>query len=266
MKLKNLHLYIPNTLTLTNLLLGCVGIIYAFDERYFLISEIGSYSGLYDTQEINSRIFFSSMIIIVAAVIDFADGFFARLLNAQSEIGKQLDSLADVVTFGVLPGMLLYQLLERAYFSETGALLTSKIYLLPALLLPLAAAYRLARFNIEPISKEYFRGLATPAMAFFVASLPLIYFTNSNGLGAYVINKYFLYAVALLFSYLMVSDIRMFSLKLKSWRIRENVAIYSFLGLCLISLAWLKYTGVAISLILYILFSIFIIRVPDVEE
>ncbi len=266
MKLKNLHLYIPNALTLTNLLLGCVGILYAFDERYFIISDVGSKSGLFDTQEINSRLFTSSILIFVAALIDFADGFVARLLNAQSEIGKHLDSLADVVTFGVLPGIIVYQLLERAYFTESGALYTSKLYLLPAFLLPLASAYRLARFNVGNSSKEYFTGLATPAMGIFVASLPLIYYTNANGLSPYIINKYVLYAVAFIFSYLMISDVKMFSLKLKSWGVKENLRLYIFLLLCLISIVWFKYTGIAISLLLYILFSLFVIRFPDTEE
>jgi CDP-diacylglycerol--serine O-phosphatidyltransferase len=110
-------------------------------------------------------------LLFIAAGIDFADGFIARLLKAESETGKQLDSLADVVTFGVLPGIMVYQLLERAYFLESGALYTSKLFMLPALLLPLAAAYRLARFNISNTSKVYFTGLATPAMGVFVATL-----------------------------------------------------------------------------------------------
>jgi CDP-diacylglycerol--serine O-phosphatidyltransferase len=266
MKLKNLHLYIPNALTLTNLLLGCIGILYAFDERYFIISDMGNKSGLFDTHEINSRLFTSSIFIFIAAIIDFADGFIARMLHAQSEIGKHLDSLADVVTFGVLPGIIIYQLLERAYFTESGALYTSKLYLLPALLIPLAAAYRLARFNTGATSKEYFTGLATPAMGIFVATLPLIYFSNANGLGPYIINKYLLYAVACIFSYLMVSDIRMFSLKFKSWSLKENLRIYIFLISCAVLIVWFKYTGIALSLLLYILFSLFVIRFPDAEE
>jgi CDP-diacylglycerol--serine O-phosphatidyltransferase len=266
MKLKNLHLYFPNALTLTNLLLGCIGIIYAFDERYYIISQTGNQSGLYDTQEISSRLFTSSFLIFIAAIIDFADGFVARLLKAESEIGKQLDSLADVVTFGVLPGIMLYQLLERSYFAESGALFTSKLYMLPALLIPLAAAYRLARFNIGITSKEYFTGLATPAMALFVATLPLIYYTQSFGLHVYVINKYVLYIICIACSYLMISDIKMFSLKLNSWDIKSNLKLYIFLALCLASILCLQYTGIAVSFILYLLFSLFVIRFPETEE
>lgn len=267
MKLKHLHLYIPNALTLTNLLLGCIGIIYAFDERYYIISQVGKQSALYDTQEISSRLFTSSILIFIAALIDFADGFVARLLHAQSEIGKQLDSLADVVTFGVLPGIIIYQLLERAYFAETGALYTSKIYLLPALMLPLAAAFRLARFNTDTnTAKEYFTGLATPAMGLFIASLPLIYYTQAFGLHVYLTNKYVLYVIAVGFSYMMVSDIKMFSLKLKSWDIKSNIRLYLFLLLCLLSVIFFQFTGIALSLILYILFSLFVIRFPETEE
>lgn len=266
MKLKNIHHAIPNALTLTNLLLGCIGILYAFDERYFIISEVGKNSGLYDTHEINSRLFTSSILLFIAAGIDFADGFIARLLKAESETGKQLDSLADVVTFGVLPGIMVYQMLERAYFLESGALYTSKLFMLPALLLPLAAAYRLARFNVSNTSKEYFTGLATPAMGVFVATLPLIYITNANGLGDYTINKYVLYAVALFFSYLMVSKVKMFSFKINTFNLKENIRLYLFLLLCIVAIVWLKYTGIALSLMLYILFSLFVIRFPDTED
>lgn len=106
---------IPNLLTLLNLLLGCIGILYAFDERYFLLTK--SQHGVYQTYEISNRLFTSGICIMIAACIDFLDGFVARMLNAQSAIGKQLDSLADLVTFGVLPAIIYYQLLERSFFS-----------------------------------------------------------------------------------------------------------------------------------------------------
>jgi CDP-diacylglycerol--serine O-phosphatidyltransferase len=263
MKLKNIHLQIPNLLTLCNLFLGCIGILYAFDERYFVITKQG---GIYTTEEVSNRLFMSCFVIFAAAVVDFLDGFIARALKAGSEKGKQLDSLADVVTFGVLPGIILYQLLSRSYFADTEAMHTSKWHMVLALIVPLAAAYRLARFNVVETTKEYFTGLATPAMAIFVATLPLILLTNPFGLGQYTINKYLLNVLVVVLSYLMISDIKMFSLKLKSFSIKENIKQYVFLLLCIASVFIFKYAGVAISILLYIFFSLFVIRFKTQEE
>ena len=245
---------IPNMLTLLNLTLGCIGILYAFDERYFILTK--GQHGIYQTFEINNRLFTSGFCILIAAVIDFLDGFVARLLNAKSEIGKQLDSLADMVTFGVLPAIIIYQLLERAYFLESGALYTSKLFMLPALLIACAACWRLAKFNIDVRQHENFIGLPSPANAIFIASLPLIYIGNDYGLGNLLINKWILYGITILFSWLMVSELKMFSLKIKSlgWRGNELRVIFILLSLLLIF--FMHWTGLALSIISYILLSI----------
>jgi CDP-diacylglycerol--serine O-phosphatidyltransferase len=257
MKLKNIHLQIPNALTLLNLLLGCIGIVYAFDERYFIIENVSTNSGLYDVHEVSNRLFTSCFLLIAAAVIDFFDGFVARALNAQSELGKQLDSLADVVTFGVLPGIIYYQLLERSFFMETGALHTSKIWMIAAFLIPVAAAIRLGRFNIASHSKEYFIGLASPAQAIFAASLPLILITNNLGLAEWVINKYVLYALVIIMSYLMIAPIKLFSLKPKSFQVKENISIILLLLIGIISIIFFQYAGIAISILTYVALNIF---------
>src|SRR6185436_11676511 len=215
-----LYKQIPNFLTLTNLLLGCIGILYAFDERYFVLNK--NSEGIYQTFEISNRLFMSGFCIFIAAAIDFFDGFLARALKAHSQMGEQLDSLADLVTFGVLPGIIYYQLLQRSFFMDEGALLTSKIWLLPAFLISLGACWRLAKFNIDERQTSSFIGLPTPANAIFAACLPLIYMTNAFGIGDWMINKYILYALILLFSYLMVSSVPMFSFKTKGFAWKGN--------------------------------------------
>ena len=263
MKLKNLHLAVPNALTLLNLLLGCIGILYAFDERYFVLSQKGLLEGTY---EINSRLFMSSMCVFTAAVIDFLDGYVARALKAESEMGKQLDSLADLVTFGVLPAIIYYQLLERSFFLESGALYTSKLWLLPAFLIPLGGAYRLARFNIQTTSKEYFTGMPIPAQGIFAASLPIIYFYNTYGAADWILNKWLLYGLVVLFTWLMVSRVPMFSFKLSGYGWKGNEKIYTFLILCAALVASLQFAGVAAAILLYVVFTLFIIKPKEVEE
>jgi CDP-diacylglycerol--serine O-phosphatidyltransferase len=249
-----LYKQIPNLLTLTNLLLGCIGIVYAFDERYFVLGK--NADGIYQTFEVSNRLFTCGFCIFLAAVIDFFDGFVARALNAQTEMGKQLDSLADMVTFGVLPGVIYYQLLERAYFLEAGSLFTSKLWILPAFLISLAACWRLAKFNIDTRQTTSFLGLPSPANAIFAASLPLIYITNAFGLGEWIINKYVLYCLVILFSYLMVCELPMFSLKVKGMKWKGNELVYIFTLLSVAIIVWFKWAGIAVVILLYIIVSI----------
>lgn len=255
---------IPNLLTLCNLVLGCIGILYAFDERYFLM--VKGQHGIYQTYEISNRLFTSGACIMIAAVIDFLDGFVARALNAKSEIGKQLDSLADMVTFGVLPAIIFYQLLERSYFMESGSLYTSKLFMLPALLIAIAACWRLAKFNIDPRQHESFIGLPSPANALFAASLPFIYIANDFGLGNLLINKWVLYGLIILFSWLMVSEIKMFSLKIKSWGWRGNEWEVTFVLLSLALIFFLHFTGLAAVILFYIVLSIIKNFIPQTEN
>ncbi|HAP00360.1 MAG TPA: CDP-diacylglycerol--serine O-phosphatidyltransferase [Bacteroidetes bacterium] len=255
---------IPNLLTLLNLVLGCIGILYAFDERYFLLTK--SQHGVYQTYEISNRLFTSGICIMIAACIDFLDGFVARMLNAQSAIGKQLDSLADLVTFGVLPAIIYYQLLERSFFLETGSLYTSKIFLLPALLIAVTACWRLAKFNISEKQNENFLGLPSPASALFVSALPFIALSNDFGLGNLLLNKWIVYSLVILFSVLMVSNIKMFSLKMKSFSFKGNEMRYAFLLLSIALIALLHFTGLALCILFYILLSVINNFLPKKDE
>src|SRR5690606_20433499 len=139
------------------------------------------------------------------------------------EMGKQLDSLADVVSFGVAPGMIMYQMLRMSFLREEGGIDTSMVFLLPALLLPCAAAYRLARFNIDPTQSDDFKGVPAPAAGLVVASFPLILFYDYFEINSLLLNKWVIYVLILLISWLMVSSLRMMGLKFRNPGLRNNL-------------------------------------------
>lgn len=229
---------IPNTLTSLNLGLGLVGICFAF----------------------NNKLEWSSFCILGAAVLDFLDGFVARLLKAGSEFGKQLDSLADVVSFGVLPALILFHMISIGlgdYFTPLEERSTENILTaLIALLVAVFSAIRLARFNIDTRQTNHFIGLPTPANALFVASFPLIltyqyqlnmyYPISSDGLlflqerrfwnsldpwmVKLLFNPYFLVGYSLIISYLLNANIQMIALKFKGTSWKKNKHIYSTIG------------------------------------
>ncbi len=200
----------------------------------------------------NNRLYISSFLIFTAAGLDFLDGFIARLLKAQSSLGEQLDSLADVVTFGVLPACIYYQLLTGAYRLEPGALELSMIYLTPSFLIAISSAYRLAKFNSDTRQRDGFLGLATPASALFAAALPLIIFTDAYNLAPLILNKWVLYFMIFFFSFLMISEIPMFSFKSRSLGWKGNEWRIIFFISAIFFITFFKYTGVALSIVLYI--------------
>jgi len=216
---------IPNLLTLINLSLGCIASIYVF----------------------HNQLAIAAYLVFAAVIIDFADGFVAKLLNAQSELGKQLDSLADMLTFGFVPGLMLFQLL----FQEAEVSEYRFYYSLAGFSITIFSALRLAKFNINKSQQDAFTGLPTPATALFIVSLPLIFETND-----FVINKYFLYTIIILFSYLLIAPIRMFSLKFKNYSWAGNQIRYIFLAISLILIVTLSFAAIPVIIILYMLFSV----------
>lgn len=225
--------HIPNALTLANLSLGFLGVVFAF----------------------HNELYFSGIAILIAAAVDFLDGFVARMLKAQSNMGKQLDSLADMVNFGMLPGIIYYQLLAMSWAAQETGLNTNMIFMLPALAIPICAALRLAKFNIDENQSVGFIGMPSPAQAIFAACLPLIIFTNAFHLQNILMNHWMLYAIIFLFSYLMVSPIPMFSLKMKEVGWKGNETKILFLAFAIVLTVLFKYTGLSISILLYATFS-----------
>lgn len=244
---------IPNLFTLLNLVFGCCAIVFLLQNGITIFTSPEG-SQFVDMPE---RTMIASLFIGLAAVVDFLDGFVARLFKATSAMGKQLDSLADVVSFGVAPGIILYQFLRLSYAKEEDGLDVSMIWLIPAFILPCAAAWRLAKFNLDEGQQYSFKGVPTPAVGLVVASLPLIYWYNSSETVLDLIrNKWLLYAVILLLSYLMVSNLPIMSLKFKDFSLKNNVPKLVLLVISIVLVLLLKWIAVPAIFILYIAVSL----------
>lgn len=225
---------IPHTITLLNLFCGCCALIAAIHQQYLMVFGFLFLSGL----------------------ADYSDGLVARWLDVRSEMGKELDSLADMVSFGVVPGMILYRLLSIGLNIEVidQALVPMAT---PAFLVSVFACYRLAKFNLDTRQTESFIGLNTPSSTMFVTGLMLIYHFDSFGLGEWVTNPIFLVVVIVVLSFLQVSELPMFSFKFKHMRWRGNEIRFTFLILVVVLLVVLQEAAFSMIILMYIAFSVF---------
>lgn len=234
----NIKKHIPNLITLGNLFCGAVATIYAVKADFEIVA----------------------ILVVLGIVLDFFDGFFARILNVTGELGKQLDSLADMVTSGVVPGIVMFQLLNGNFFSVDALTFSIKGHqYLPyvGLLITLAACYRLANFNIDERQTDSFIGLPTPAMSLFIIALPSIpMYTENQFFIDLIQNEYFLVAVTLILSFLMNAEIPLFSLKFKSFGLKENLLKYVYLVLSLVLLVVLGVIAIPLVIILYVILSV----------
>jgi CDP-diacylglycerol---serine O-phosphatidyltransferase len=248
---------IPNLFTLLNLIFGCIAIVYILQNGIVIFADSEG-AQLVDVPE---RLWMASLFIGLAGVVDFVDGFVARLFKANSEMGKQLDSLADLVSFGVAPGLILYQFLRLSFAKEENGLDVSMLWLVPVFILPAAAAWRLAKFNLDPGQEFSFRGMPTPAIGLLVASFPLIYFAsrgsvNQEWLTNLLLNKWFIYGVVLILSALMVSSLPLLSLKFKDYSLRNNRPKYLLAVIAIASIFILQWLAVPVIIIAYVLVSL----------
>ena len=248
---------IPNLFTLLNLICGCMAIVLVLQTGETIV--ILNYSGATQVT-LPEKMAWGSVFIFAAAAIDFLDGFLARLLRAESGMGKQLDSLSDVVSFGVAPGIILYQLLRIGFAREENGIDTSIFLLLPAFIFPAAVAWRLAKFNISTDQGSSFKGVPSPAAGLVVASFPLIIWNEYFGLQEWFINEWFLYGVILILAWLMNTDRRFLAAKFKNYRLKENAQLYLLILLSVISVFFLGWLSVPVIFVLYILFSAFVVR------
>jgi CDP-diacylglycerol--serine O-phosphatidyltransferase len=252
---------IPNLFTLLNLVFGCLAIVSIMQAG---LEPMFDKDGLAVTNELGiqylqlpEKIWMASLFIGIAAVVDFLDGFVARLFKASSEMGKQLDSLADVVSFGVAPAMIIYQFLRFSFAQEEDGLDKSIVWLLPAFILPCAAAWRLARFNLDTSQSYSFKGMPVPAAGIFVASLPLIYWNiNEDWAKELLLNKWFLYGVILILSWLMVSKLPLMALKFKNFGIKDNLPKYLLGAIAIIAVLILKWLAIPLVVLAYVLISL----------
>jgi len=244
---------IPNLFTLLNLLFGCIAIVYTLQNGIVITADAEGALLL----DIPEKIWMASLFIVLAAVVDFLDGFVARLFNASSEMGKQLDSLADVVSFGVAPGIIIYQFLRLSFAQEEGGVNTSVLWLLPAFVLPCAAAWRLAKFNLDNSQSFSFKGMPVPAVGIFVASLPLIYWNvNEATIQELLLNKWFLYAVVAVLSWLMVSNLPLMALKFKDYSIKNNLPKLLLLIIAVVAFVMVKWLAIPVTVLAYVLLSL----------
>ena len=225
--------HLPNVITCANLFSGCIGITLAFKGEL----EVAAY------------------FVILAGIFDFFDGMVARLLNTNSAIGKDLDSLADVVSFGVLPGVIMFQLLavsdySSAYLPYLGFLIT------------IFSAVRLAKFNNDERQTEDFIGLNTPMNTFLICALPFIAVDYPNVIGSTIL----LIGIISITCYLLVSEFKLFALKFKSLSWPENRLKYIFLICSLSLIIALQFVAIPFVLLLYLIFSSVYFRRKTVED
>ncbi len=244
---------IPNLFTLLNLIFGCIAIVYILQSGIELIND---QTGLQSIR-LPEKIWMGSVFIGLAAVIDFVDGFVARLFKASSPMGQQLDSLADLGSFGVAPGLIIYQFLRLSFSGEPDGVDISMGWLLPAFLIPCAAAWRLARFNLDTGQQYGFKGLPTPSAGMLIASFPLLYWFSGNAfvLGL-LVNKWFWYGVILLVSWLMISSLPLMALKFRDFSVKNNLPKFILAAAAIVSAILLGWLAVPVVFILYILLSL----------
>ncbi len=218
----NLKKHIPNLLTCCNLVCGCFGIVFCLEGR-----------------DIPAAYF-----VWVAAVFDFFDGFAARMLKVSSPIGKELDSLADMVSFGLLPSLVMYKML---------ASISSSSWLpFVAFFIAVGAALRLAIFNVDETQSDSFKGLNTPSNTLFITALPLL----GGSVSSWVQTEWVLLTITLVFSWLMVSPIRFFAFKFKNFSWGDNKVRFIFLALSAILLLTLQVSAIPLIILLYIASSL----------
>jgi len=224
--------FIPNLLTLSNLACGLLAIVSIFGSDYKL----------------------AAILMALSQIFDFFDGFAARLLKVHSELGKQLDSLADLVSFGVAPGFLVYKMFQMSYLSGEPS---PEFLAYLALLIPLFSALRLGKFNIDTRQADYFIGMPTPANALFWYALGLMgIYTDNETVQNIILHPFLLTALTVLTSFLLVAELPLMSLKVKSFKWSENKGrVFLILGIVLL-LVLFRFRALAFIIPLYLILSL----------
>lgn len=235
-----LRKHIPNFVTSLNLFSGCIGVAAIFSGHT------------------------TAAVILMgaAAIFDFADGLVARALHVKSAIGKELDSLADVVSFGLLPGAIMYQLMLGCTNLPGKEFGWINPYPYLAFLITVFSALRLAKFNIDTRQNDSFIGLPTPANALFIASLPMILLQIGQSdqilvpIASLLENYYFLIGLTVLMSWLLVAEIQLFALKFKNFSWQDNKSQFTFVGFSILLLIILHFMAIPVIILLFILMSV----------
>jgi len=241
---------IPNIFTLLNLFFGCCAIVFVMQNGISIATGDDGAQFVIMPEEI----WMASLFIGLAGVVDFLDGFVARLFKATSEMGKQLDSLADMVSFGVAPSLIIYHFLRLSYAQEVDGLNISWVLLTPAFLIACAAAYRLAKFNIATDQRYGFKGVPTPAVGLLIASFPLIYYSTT--VDDLFQNKWIWYTIIIVLSWLMMSNLPLMALKFKDFSIKNNLPKFILILLAIVAGIFLNWLAVPLVFVAYIILSL----------
>jgi len=236
----NIKAQVPNIITLLNLFCGCVAVVMIADYKFDL----------------------AFYFVCLGIFFDFFDGFFARKFGVAGPLGVQLDSLADMVTSGVVPGFVMYRLMafSKEFMSVTvgvGAFDHYYLYFL-GFIITLGACYRLAKFNIDERQSDSFIGLPTPANALFITSIPLVIiaYQDNQLLVEFLMNKWFLVAITFISAYIMNAEIPLFSLKIKNFSFSKYKLQIGFLLLSIVLIVTLKIVAVPLIIVTYVLLSV----------
>jgi len=229
----NIKKHIPNLITLINLFCGCIAVVFVSESNY----EMAFY------------------MVCLGIFFDFFDGFFARLFKVSSPLGLQLDSLADMVTSGVVPGYVMYTLFVKS--ANPHDVIGSAFIPFLGFIVTLGSCYRLANFNIDTRQTDSFIGLPTPANALFILSLPLVIeFSDSLMIFEILTNHWVLLGIALCSAYILNAEIPLFALKIKKFNLKDNALQIVFLLISLVMLIFLHYIAIPLIIIFYVLLSV----------
>jgi len=247
---KDIFRHLPNFITCLNILCGALAVIFIFE----------------------GHLLTACLLVACGAIFDFMDGLTARAIHAYSNIGKDLDSLADMVSFGVVPGMMVFHLMKQTFGIQgfSDACSCQYLWLLMPMLIIIFSGLRLAKFNNDTRQTESFIGLATPANTIMIGSLPLVlgFYPELTWFSELVLNKYFLAILSVFSSLMLVAELPMFSFKFKSFALGKNILRYSFLVTIIVLVIFLGWLAVPLFIPIYILLSVFewITKSKEVKE
>lgn len=236
--------HVPNFITLLNVFCGCVATVFA----------------------VLNRLEMAALFVALGIFFDFFDGLAARVLDVKSELGLQLDSLADMITSGLVPGIVMFQLLAMSqtdgwgdgshFFMESGEL--KLIHLVPffGFVITMASGYRLAKFNIDENQTTSFIGLPTPANALLILSLPLIIlYQNNDFLNSIILNQWFLILLTIVSAYLLNCSLPLFALKFKNMGFKDNAMRYIFIIISLVLIVTMQFLAIPLIILFYVVSS-----------
>ena len=258
--------HLPNLLTLANLLCGCTAIAYILTAQPYLSMNLQGSTPTWQWIHGAEQMYLGSIFIGIAALCDMLDGMVARALKVFSPIGKDLDSLADVVSFGVAPSVIMFKLLWDAIMGQKNMFDVNMLGMVPAFLIACFAALRLAKFNITADKqRNYFIGMPVPAVGIFIGSFPLIMWYNPYHIAALFQNKWVLYLIIGIVCWLMVSGVKFFKLIPSKWNMAHAWPSLLVIIITVVAVLFLSVAAIPVGFVAYVLLSL-MYKQPETAE